>query len=145
VSKERLLYLVATLWDYNDPVLLLPHRINSAILLETVVTPPAGFSLDVYLASGEMQFAKSSRTLRIDVLFSSEAGSHLLETPLSDDQQVKEVKDGRLRIKATVQDTRQLRWWLLGFGNAVEVLAPKGLRTEFSVIAAGMDGIYSRR
>lgn len=145
VSKERLLYLVATLWDYNDPVLLLPHRMTSAILLETVVKPPAGFNLDAYLARGELQFAKSNNKLRLDVLFSRKAGSHLLETPLSEDQVVSETKDGRLRIKATVLDTRQLRWWLLGFGQEVEALGPKGLRGEFSEMAAELAGIYGRQ
>lgn len=145
VSKERVLYLVATLWDYNDPILLLPHRMTSATLVETKVTPPAGFSLDNYLASGELQFARSNGTLRLDVLFSREAGSHLLETPLAEDQIVRETKDGKLRIKATVIDTRQLRWWLLGFGNAVEVLGPKKLRAEFSVTVAELAGIYCRR
>lgn len=145
VSKERLLYLVATLWDYSDPILLLPHRMTGATLLETGVTPPEGFSLDAYLASGELQFANSERTLRLEALFSQVAGKHLLETPLSVDQQVKEEKDGRLRIKATVQDTRQLRWWLLGFGNTVEVIGPKGLRLEFSTIADKLAGIYCHR
>ena len=30
-------------------------------------------------------------------------------------------------IKATLPDTSQLRWWLLGFGSGVEVLGPSSL------------------
>ena len=145
VSMDRQLYLVATLWDYVEPVLLRPHRMEAAQLLEKAAQAPDNFSLDDYIASGELQFANSERTLRLEALFSAAAGKHLLETPLSADQHVKEEKDGRLRVKATVQDTRQLRWWLLGFGSAVEVLAPRKLQTEFSAIAAKMAGIYSRR
>jgi len=34
--------------------------------------------------------------------------------------------------------TEELRWWLLIFGNGVEVLTPKPLRSEFKAIAADM-------
>ena len=142
VSMDRQLYLVATLWDYAEPVLLRPHRMEAAQLLEKAAQAPENFSLDAYIASGELQFANSERTLRLEVLFSKEAGAHLLETPLSDDQQVQEEKDGKLRVKAIVQDTRQLRWWLLGFGIGVEVVKPKRLRDEFVATAATLADRY---
>jgi predicted DNA-binding transcriptional regulator YafY len=41
-------------------------------------------------------------------------------------------RDGRMQIAATVTDSRQLRWWLLGFGHYVEVIRPKSLRDEFA-------------
>jgi predicted DNA-binding transcriptional regulator YafY len=42
-----------------------------------------------------------------------------------------------------VLDTLQLRWWLLGFGDQVEVVAPKSLRQEFAETARNMAGYYS--
>jgi predicted DNA-binding transcriptional regulator YafY len=36
-----------------------------------------------------------------------------------------------VRLSATVADTAELRWWLLGFGEGVEVIGPKSLRNEF--------------
>lgn len=46
-----------------------------------------------------------------------------------------ERKDGRALVRATVADTTQLRWWLLGFGEKVEVLKPKRLREEFRAVS----------
>jgi len=46
------------------------------------------------------------------------------------DQQLTDLGDGTVLVEATVADTRQLRWWLLGFGGRVEVLEPQGLREE---------------
>jgi predicted DNA-binding transcriptional regulator YafY len=43
--------------------------------------------------------------------------------------------DERVLVKATVADTAQLRWWLLGFGARVEVRKPKRLREEFRMIS----------
>jgi hypothetical protein len=50
-------------------------------------------------------------------------GQHLLESPLSADQQVRQDGDW-LRISATVIETEQLKWWLRSFGDAVSVLRP---------------------
>jgi len=65
-------------------------------------------------------------------LFEHDYGEHLLETPLSKDQQVEELEDGKLKITATVADTPQLRWWLMGFGAGVEVLSTSNLRSELA-------------
>ena len=47
-------------------------------------------------------------------------GSHLLETPLSTDQETKEHADGTLEITGTVIDNAMLDWWLRGFGDAIQ-------------------------
>jgi len=62
---------------------------------------------------------------------------------LSDDQTITEQPDGRMLVTATVQDTSELRWWLLGFGDGVEVLKPLKLRKHFVEIAANMASTYS--
>ena len=54
------------------------------------------------------------------------SGSYLLETPLSSDQQVKEIGD-EYEITATVIESSQLIWWLRGFGDQVRVLQPAEL------------------
>jgi predicted DNA-binding transcriptional regulator YafY len=45
-------------------------------------------------------------------------------------------------IEASVLDTPQLRWWLLGFGDAVEVVEPKSLRREFAEMSRAMASYY---
>jgi predicted DNA-binding transcriptional regulator YafY len=42
------------------------------------------------------------------------------------------LPDGRIQLTATVQETLQLRWWLQGFGDAVEVLKPLHLRKQIA-------------
>lgn len=142
VIQDQLTYLVASLWDYDDPVLLLLHRMETAELLDETCHIPEGFNLQAYLDSGELLFPESDKMLKLVALFDKYAGAHLVETPLSRDQTVKEQKDGRLLIKATVADTAQLRWWLLGFGDNVEVVGPKKLIDEFAKNARSMGEIY---
>ena len=51
--------------------------------------------------------------------------------------------DGTVLVEATVADTRQLRWWLLGFGGRIEVLEPQRLRDELKDHAERMVVRYS--
>ena len=68
--------------------------------------------------------------------------THLRETPLSPDQRVTNLSDGKVQVEATVKDTSQLRWWLQGFGSLVEVVGPNGLREEMAETAQKMAGRY---
>ena len=45
-------------------------------------------------------------------------------------------------LTATVADTAELRWWLLGFGDGVEVLGPKALRREIGETASNVARMY---
>ena len=62
---------------------------------------------------------------------------------MSTDQVISPLADSQwVEVSATVADTDQLRWWLLGFGNQVEVLEPVELREEFRAIACGLRDMY---
>jgi predicted DNA-binding transcriptional regulator YafY len=47
-------------------------------------------------------------------------------------------------LTATVNDTWQLRWWLMGQGAGVEVCAPQELRAEIKINLEKAVGQYSR-
>lgn len=55
-------------------------------------------------------------------------GNPLRQTRLAVDQQMEPETDGWTRLTATVNDTWQLRWWLLGQGAGIEVIGPAELR-----------------
>jgi hypothetical protein len=55
---------------------------------------------------------------------------------------VVEQSDGRTRLEATVPDTVELRTWLYGFGDLVEVLRPASLRKEFRSTAERLAARY---
>ena len=63
---------------------------------------------------------------------------NLDERPLSNGHRLEEQPDGRMLLTATVVDSSELRWWLLGFGDQVEVLAPASIREEMARIARRM-------
>lgn len=114
------LYLVCRFRDYDNERSLALHRIESAKATEFNFERPKDFDLEKFDNDGRFGYGEGkhiSLTFRIE----KEAGFHLLESALSKDQQVKELKDA-YEITATVVDTAQLDWWLRGFGDAVSKL-----------------------
>ena len=71
-----------------------------------------GYDDDGRFGFGEGE--KIQLTFRID----RGAGQHLLESPMSADQQVTEMGD-QLEFSATVVDSAMLTKWLRGFGDDV--------------------------
>lgn len=91
------------------------HRFRKAWLREEPAKRPKDFVLDDYLAQGGMGFG-NGRQIRLKAVFTRDAGEHLRESRLSEDQVIRELPDGRLEVEATVADTPQLTWWLRATG-----------------------------
>jgi predicted DNA-binding transcriptional regulator YafY len=127
VARGNLIYLVCTLWKFEDVRQLAVHRLQRPALLEKRATRPATFNIDRYINEGEFQYPVGPE-IQLKVKFNRDAALHLTETPLSEDQAVEECDPAHVIVTATVRDTAQLEWWLLGFAEYVTVLGPSGLR-----------------
>ncbi len=139
IFRESVVYLVATIWKYQDLRHLALHRFTRCDLLEEDAVQPDGFELDRYVQEGSFEYCEyEEETIRLKAVFEYGAGQHLFETPLSEDQQISETEDGELEVKATVKNSSQLRWWLLGFGSYVVVMEPGELREELKEIVSEM-------
>jgi len=123
VQRGHLIYIVCTLWDYDNSMLMLMHRIKTATLLNKSIVPPAGFQLDHYMEAGEMNYRLGS-PIKLVAVFSSDAATLFDDVAMADDQRLMVLPDGRVQVSATVQNTQELRSWLKGFGSAVDVLHP---------------------
>lgn len=141
VQRGAVIYLVATMYAYEDIRILAMHRIQAATPLEAPVKVPGGFCLSEYIAKGAFGFAASDENIRLVARFATPAAEHLRETPLSKDQEIIE-EDETVCISATVSDSPQLRWWLRAFGDQVEVLEPTSLRAEFMETVQSMSELY---
>lgn len=143
VMRECVLYLVAARQSDPRPVQFALHRIRSAAVLDEPAKLPKSFDLPAYVEQ-EFRYPESADNLRIAVRFARSAGMHLIERPLSIDQVHAESGDD-LIISATVPDTAELRWWLLGFGDQAEVIAPAALRCQIRRIVDVSAAAYRKR
>jgi predicted DNA-binding transcriptional regulator YafY len=125
-------YLVASARDYVDARLYALHRFSQVEILVAAAKTPEGFNLDTALANGLADFANQGEPIHLELRCTEDVAAFLAETPLAADQTLTPEPDGWVRLTATVNDTRQLHWWLLGQGDGVEVYAPENLRLKIS-------------
>ncbi len=136
--------LVCTLDDDTEQPRHLPmHRFQKAIQNGNKRIEPKDFKLDEFIKNQNIGYLITEKPITIEVRFQSMAGFHLTETPLSDNQILKQLDDGAYLLRAKLPNTSQLRWWLLGFGDQVEVIKPKSLRKEFTDITKNLYKLYN--
>ena len=116
------------------------HRIKDASVLDSRAVIPRGFNLDDYVERN-LAYPFSGDKITLKAWFREDAINHVMETKLSSDQVIKHVKDG-VNVTATVRETVELKWWLLGLGERVKVIGPKGLRENIKNTILGMAENY---
>ncbi len=119
------LYLVCRFDGYDNERSLALNRIVTARASTFTFERPEGFDLKKYDDDGRFGYGNGER-IRLQFRIDKEAGLHLLESPLSIDQDVKEVGD-EYEITATVVESAMLDWWLRGFGNSVSEISKRKL------------------
>jgi len=143
LSRGGLLHLVATYGDDELPRLFSLHRVERAEVTERSASPPRGFKLESFVAEGHPGFRRGSENLRLEAWVDAGFARQLSEAPLSVDQNLSETK-GRVRVRATVPDSMELRGFLRSHGPLLEVTKPRWLRlelrTELAQLLARYDG-----
>jgi predicted DNA-binding transcriptional regulator YafY len=153
VFRDGIVYAVGTLADYTDLKHLPLHRMETATLTAIPITPLPGFNLDRYVREyfdyplRALQVNQDHRdeipeTFKLAILLDDIPAVHLQESPLGKDQRHERHADGRMRVTATVANTERLRWWLLSYGDRMEVVGPASLREEMAATVQRMSKHY---
>lgn len=143
VLHGSVLYLVGTARDYPDPCLFALHRMSNAKTLDEPATVPDGFDLDRYVREEHAFEYPNGGDIRLELRATRWLAQQLDERRLAADQTISPIGDGGyLRLRATVADTGQLRWWLRSFGTEVEVIRPVKLRREMAAEFAALAQRY---
>jgi predicted DNA-binding transcriptional regulator YafY len=142
IMRGAVSYLVASAWDYTEVQLYALHRFSRVEILHESVKVPEGFDLDKSIEGGLAEFANQGVPIQLELRCKQWIANYLVETPLSTDQKVEPETDGWMRVTATVNDTWQLHWWLMGQGAGVEVCAPISLRDKLAKEIHNMQKLY---
>lgn len=119
-------YLIAMAGDSDQLRFYAMHRIHEASRM-FLSARHCGKSIDD-LAMEQGHFG-TGHQIKLKLSMGAHLATLIKETPLELGQTVSEPNaDGRCIVEATVRDTWQLRWWILGQGKGIEVLAPDELR-----------------
>ncbi|WP_250538506.1 MULTISPECIES: YafY family protein [unclassified Caballeronia] len=107
-------------------------RIRSVAESGESFTYPEDFKLRKYIETQQVFDFLPEPPALLELAFEGNAGNQLRESPMSKDQQIDTLPDGRMKVTGTVTPSLKLRWWLRALGAGVEILAPQGLRDEFA-------------
>jgi predicted DNA-binding transcriptional regulator YafY len=144
VVVDKIIYLVGTLWEYTDIKQFALHRFKSVELLGSDIIEIEDYKLDDYINQGHFEYlVDGDMEITLKLQIAPWLAQHLHENKLSEDQTIVSDDENNFLLQATVKNTHQLRWWLMGRGNDVEVLEPISLRKEFADTFNKLSARYS--
>ncbi|WP_178863467.1 helix-turn-helix transcriptional regulator [Thiomicrorhabdus cannonii] len=131
VIVDKIIYLVGSLWEYQDIKQFALHRFISAEQLESDMLKQDSFNLNNYIHAGHFEYlVDQNQFIELKLKINKIIATHLSESKLSKDQTITRTET-EIFLEATVKNTQQLRWWLMGFGKSIEIVEPENLRKEF--------------
>ncbi len=131
VFNQEVVYLVSTKQGKTVIQHFALHRVVSVECLQENAALPDGFDLKEYVKGGSFQYLIDGEQILLKAKFDPGIAMHLYESKLTEDQVLTVQEDGSIQLEAKIQNSSALKWWLLGFGDGVEVLEPSKLREEF--------------
>jgi len=130
IQRAHTTYLIATAEPYKDIRQFVVHRIEKARLLDSPCCKPEGFNLQAYVASGAIQFGADNK-IQFKAWVSEGLTRLLREAPIAHDMQLIKEGDGSL-LTATINDSWELKWWILSHAGSIQVREPQQLIIEIS-------------
>lgn len=145
VVRDKVIYLVCTLREYDDVRQLVLGRIRQAELMDIPAREIEGFDLDSYIAQGNFGFlVQTNQVIDLALQVDNAYATTFIERPLHPNQTVLPCNGEQVLLTAQVPDTQELRRWIMGFGVHAQVLSPASLREEMRVLAAQLQVMYER-
>ena len=146
VVRNIISYLIATKHETSEIRMFALHRVRDAAVLTIDADIPSHFQLKDYIDKGHMGFNLSGEpdvnVVQVKLKFKQPASKHLLETPISTDQTITVIDDFTTLVTASVPENEQLIWWILSFGDHVEVVEPVHIRQKIAEVACAMARKY---
>ncbi len=111
------------------------ERILDVAITPQVFTPP---NADILASSLRLAWdiISDQAAVSVDLRFIPSVAARVAETVWHHSQTHEPEPDGSLRWRATVAGTKEIRLWILGWGDEVEVLGPTNLRDDIAATHA---------
>jgi predicted DNA-binding transcriptional regulator YafY len=120
------------------------ERITRAEAMTQTYQIPRDFDIGRYLARAWGIF-HSGEPVEVRLRFYPPAAARVKESIWHPSQQLSEGADGSVEMRVTVAGTVEITPWILGWGDAVEVIAPAELREHVARIGAKMGELNGAR
>lgn len=127
--QERSWYVIGYSTRHEEVRTLNIGRIDAVDQLEHQFERPEGFSVKKYLRNAWRLIADDEPDSVVHLRFTSVVARNVAEVLWHPTQRCEFDENGSLNYYVTVSGIREILWWILGYGDQVEVLEPERLRT----------------
>lgn len=134
------LYCIGRVPAYENLVTLAVDRIHSLTSTEETFTMAQGF--DPKRHEAEAFGVVWERPMTVVLRFRADQGPYVREREWHPTQRFRALAGGRLEMTFRAGGVFEITRWILGWGDAVEVIRPARLRREVAVILRGAAGHY---
>ena len=119
-------------------------RIKTLTMLKGVFEPRAG--VDFERPFGEAwSMIPEGRMFDVHLHFEPKVAGNVAEVAWHPSQQTQWNDDGSLEFRVRVDGLGEITWWILGYGDQVEVVSPPQLRAQVASVASSVLGKYGER
>lgn len=132
VFRDPNTYLIATIDGREHVRQLALHRMKAVVSLPEKIEKPEEFDLDEFINRGEMHILHSSEPIKLKLRCDKPQLSHLIDSPLGQDQIIDNDIEETFELSVTLADSKDLRWWLLAQAAHIDIVAPQTLREEIN-------------
>ncbi len=124
VSRHSISYLIASVDGYDDLRQFALHRIQQAECLNDPARERPDFEINNYIRQ-DLNTAAPIEQMELVADVSPQIAWLLSETPISADQHLQPLPEGDWsRLRATVPDDQETRWWVYSLNHNIRVHEP---------------------
>lgn len=106
-------------------------------------TIPHGFSVERYLRNAWQLIPGDGADDNVTIRFKQLVAQNVAEVLWHKTQQLEFQPDGSLIFKVRVSGLGEIMWWILGYGDQAEVVAPRELRDMVAQRAKNLAAMYN--
>jgi predicted DNA-binding transcriptional regulator YafY len=117
-------------------------RVRSVEILPDRFRYPRRFCADALFARAWERFGNNDTDVLVKLRFEPQAAAVVADNHSHQFVSAETESDGSMVFIAQVNSVKDLRWWILSYGESVEVLAPEELRTDLGQMAQALATRY---
>jgi predicted DNA-binding transcriptional regulator YafY len=143
VHNQRAWYTVGLSSIHNGVRTFKLARIRQLQTLSQHFVDDGNFDLSEYLGRA-WSMIPEGRLYNVKLRFLPKVAENVAEVQWHSTQKVTHNEDGSVTMEFRVDGLGEITWWILGYGDQVQVLQPKKLRQKIAEIAKNMAKLNSQ-
>jgi proteasome accessory factor B len=132
--KSRAWYLIAYSSAHREVRTFKLSRIRKLTVTEKTFAQPAEPDVADYFGDA-WSMIPEGEIHEVHLRFSQQVAGNVAEVQWHNSQRVEWREDGSMDFHVTVDGLGEITWWILGYGDQVEVIAPPELRGRIADVA----------